>query len=629
MIIIGTAGHIDHGKSSIVKRLTNTDPDRLPEEKDRGMTIDLGFAFYPTSSGETIAFVDVPGHERFVKNMVAGAGGIDMVMLVVAADDGWMPQSEEHFQIVRLLNVRQGIIVINKIDLADNELLLLLEEEIKEKVADSFLNNAPIFPVSAETGEGFDDLKAYLEKVPKQVKAKKDIKKPRLYIDRSFVRPGIGGVVTGTLRGGELSVGQTVSIFPVGKEAKVRTLHSNNRDVETVTPGARTAASFTGVDKELLIRGGVVSRNIDIKSIRDNQHLAIAVELLPNAMVPLTDRREIQLIVGTTEVDGEIRMYNKNEIKPGEAGLIFVRPDEPMLSLIGDRCIVRLPTPMVTLGGGVVIDHLPHFPRKKHLDDYSYLNERIKPTLENVLLSEVKKQGIAKTDTLLQNADFASSAIDKKVKELWNKKTVEIFEGGIYLPDYLDTLVEKVVSKIRKFLDQKSHLRGLLYEQIIDISDFPEEKTALFLRYMLSNGTIVKQKEYYILTGTEVTLKGPVKTAYETIMEQLNEDRYHPPTLQKLASGGKFHKEAIRFILDSNQVYKCGSEFIFLFDVWDEIVAFIKEHLNEKNELTVADIKEKFDYSRKFTIPILEETDRIKLTERDGDIRVKGARFES
>ena len=232
MLVIGTAGHIDHGKSAIVKRLTGTDPDRLPEEKDRGMTIDLGFAFRDAADGERLAFVDVPGHERFVKNMVAGAGGIDAVMLVVAADDGWMPQSREHFQIVRLLGIRHGLVVINKIDLVESDWLELLEDDIRQKTAGSFLADAPIFRVSAVSGEGIEALAAHLDALPAMISAQRDIGKARLNIDRSFVLPGIGGVVTGTLRGGSLSVGQAVSIWPKRATGKIRSFRANNEEVK-------------------------------------------------------------------------------------------------------------------------------------------------------------------------------------------------------------------------------------------------------------------------------------------------------------------------------------------------------------------------------------------------------------
>ena len=323
MIVVGTAGHIDHGKSAIVKRLTGTDPDRLPEEKARGMTIDLGFAFLRTPDGEEIAFVDVPGHERFVKNMIAGAGGVDVVMLVVAADDGWMPQSQEHFEIIKLLGVKSGLIVINKIDLAESDWLEILKQDIRERVKDSFLANAPIFEVSAITGDGFDRLLAHLTGLPHTIKSRKDYGKARLFIDRSFVRPGIGGVVTGSLRGGKLSAGQTVTVWPSLNRGKIRSLQTHNDDLPSVGPGHRTAVSLTGIDKEDLRRGGVISDSTELEYLKEHDVFALSVELVKDAAVPIEDRRRVLIMLGTTEVEGEIRMFDRSEIKPASSGIAF------------------------------------------------------------------------------------------------------------------------------------------------------------------------------------------------------------------------------------------------------------------------------------------------------------------
>ncbi|MBD3403133.1 selenocysteine-specific translation elongation factor, partial [candidate division GN15 bacterium] len=376
MIVIGTAGHIDHGKSSIVRRLTGADPDRLPEEKQRGMTIDLGFAFHKTIGGQDLAFVDVPGHERFVKNMIAGAGGIDAVMLVIAADDGWMPQSQEHFQIVRLLGVRHGLVVINKCDLVQDDWLELLEADIAEKVDGTFLQDAPVLRVSAVTGDGFDQLTDQLNALASALSARRDFGKARLYIDRSFVRPGMGGVVTGTLRGGGLTTGQTVGIWPFRATARVRTLQSQGQDLDTVQPGHRTAVSFTGIEKEQLVRGGCVSDRTDLRYFADHPVLALNVEMLPEAAVSLQDGREVLLLLGTSEMTGEIRVFESDAIAPGQKGLAFFRPEEPMFGYVGDSCIIRLPTPMVTLGGGRLLDHMSRFPRRKELAGLAYLRER-------------------------------------------------------------------------------------------------------------------------------------------------------------------------------------------------------------------------------------------------------------
>ena len=400
MIVLGTAGHIDHGKSAIVRRLTGTDPDRLPEEKSRGMTIDLGFAFYHTPNEETIALVDVPGHERFVKNMIAGAGGIEGVMLVIAADDGWMPQSEEHFQIVRLLGVRRGLVVINKIDLVEPDWLTLLESEIRQKTVGSFLEDAPIFRVSAQTGDGFDELSDYLNTLPEHYAVDRYRRMARLYIDRSFVRPGMGGVVTGTLRGGNLAVGQPVSIWPEKKRARVRTLQSQNHDLQEAHPGQRTAVSFTGVEKESLVRGGVVSDFMDLEYFSQNPVLALTVELLKASPVSLTNRRRLTLLIGTTELDGDIRLLTDRSIEPGGKGVVFFRPDAPGLALVGDSGIVRLPSPMVTVGGARVLDHLSQYPRKRHHDRYAYLLTRNTDSTESTILTELTKMVLAPTGWL-------------------------------------------------------------------------------------------------------------------------------------------------------------------------------------------------------------------------------------
>lgn len=629
MLVVGTAGHIDHGKSSVVKRLTGTDPDRLPEEKARGLTIDLGFAFYQTPEGDTVAFVDVPGHERFVKNMVAGAGGIDAVMLVVAADDGWMPQSEEHFQIVRLLGVRRGLIVINKIDLVEPDWLELLENDIREKVRGTFLEKAPILKVSAHTGEGFGALSDQLNLLPAQVSAKRDIGKARLYIDRTFVRPGIGGVVTGTLRGGKFSVGQTITVWPAMKQAKIRSLHSNNREVTSAIPGQRTAVSFTGLDKEHLLRGGVISDLQDVRFFHDKPVLALSVEVLPSAIVSLTYRRRVLVIVGTTEVEGEVRLHDQKELKPGQSGMAFFKPDHPVYSLVGDHYIMRLPTPMVTVGGGRILDHLSLLPRKKDIKRYEYLKTRIPLTAGNLVDSELQKKVIVPLEEIAADSDFSRQDIETQVKKAWQDKKLDMFEGNVYHKEYMQQAVTAFEETLRSHLEDKSHLKGLTEEQIAEITGVSVQQAKLLTSFMISTGAMIRVRELYNLSGRGMSLKGVVKQAHDEIMDMFREAPYSPPFLTILAAKGKAHREAIKFIIDSAEGYKCGTDFIFPTEVWEEIVVFIKETISKAGRLAVADLKERFGFSRKFAIPILEETDRIKLTSREGDYRVRGERFES
>ncbi len=628
MLVVGTAGHIDHGKSSIVRRLTGTDPDRLPEEKSRGMTIDLGFAFYTTSNQDTIAFVDVPGHERFVKNMIAGAGGIDVVMLVIAADDGWMPQSEEHFHVVRLLGVQHGITVINKIDLVESDWLELLESEVSEKTKGSFLEDSPVFSVSAQTGAGFDALVAYLDTLHGTVEMRKDIGKARLSIDRSFVRPGFGGVATGSLRGGSFEVGQKVTIWPGSNKAKIRSLQSNAVDVEKALPGQRTAVSLTGIERDQLVRGGLISDRDNLDFFNTNFVLALHLELLPNALVEIEDRRRVLMIVGTTEVEGEIRLYHEKKIRPGEKGVIFFRPDHPTCCLIGDRFIMRLPTPMVTLGGGSVLDHLPQFPRRRAIDKFSYLFNRLDGSLVSLVHSEFEKSIFVREDHLLENADFSSNDIMRCVDRLVSEKKLVGYQNGFYSPVTMEKATEQLISEMSAYLKEKSHLHGMLSEQIQQVSSFDKPTTDLLVRFLIENMKLAKEDDIISLVGRDVHLSGEVKTAYDKVVKLLRDNPYAPPAIKEIVAGGKAYREAIRFILDSRRGHKCGADFIFLMKTWHEIVSYIREVLSENSEITLPQLRDRFGFTRKYAIPILEETDRLKLTRREENIRKRGEKFD-
>ncbi len=628
MIIVGTAGHIDHGKSSIVKRLTGTNPDRLPEEKERGMTIDLGFAFYKTSNNDTIAFVDVPGHERFVKNMIAGAGGIDVVMLVVAADDGWMPQSEEHFQVVRLLGVKHGLIVINKIDLVEKDWLELLEEDIKNKVAGTFLDNPKIFKVSSQTGEGFDQLESYLDSLINNVTIRKNINKPRLYIDRSFTQTGIGGVATGTLKGGNFNIGQQVNLWPSLESGKIKSLQSNGSSVETAIPGQRTALSITGINKSLLVRGGVITDSGDLQYFKHHSVLALSVELLGNAPVNIKDRRKAVLIVGTTEVEGELRLYDSKELKPSQSGIIFFKPDDPVYCHIGDRFILRLPTPMVTLGGGKVLDHLQHFPRQKQLKDYEYLNNRVSDNLQDLIVSEIDKMIMIKREDLLEYAAYSKSEMKKATDGLLKDNKLNVYNGLLYNPENINKTVSEYSDRIKKYFTKNPHLTKLTLQQLQQISIFEDDLAEKIIKYMVSESVLSKVDSNYNLSGQTTSLKGPVKKAYNEILSKLKTEKYTPPLLSKFAEQGKPYKDAIKYIIDTKQVYKCGSDFIFINEAWNDIIVYITQHIQKTGKLSLGDLRDKFNITRKFIIPILEETDRKKITKRDGDIRIAGEYFK-
>jgi len=511
MFVIGAAGHIDHGKSSLINRLTGIDPDRLPEEKRRGMTIDLGFAWYDMTDGQRIGIVDVPGHERFVRNMIAGTGGIDAVMLVVAADDGWMPQSQEHLQITKLLGIKYGLVVITKIDLVEKSWVDLVEEDLKEKLKGCFLEAAPVIKVSSITGEGFDVLKLEIEKLAGSITSREDIGKMRLYIDRAFVLAGLGGVVAGTLRGGVLKIGQEVAVFPARKRGKIRTMQSHNQQVELSYPGQRTAVSLTGIEKEELARGNVVSLPEIVENYPDDAVLALSVSVITEATVSVNDRRRLLMILGATEVEGEIRLFDKTAINPGENGIMFFRPFEPVLAFIGDRFILRLPTPQITIGGGIVLDLLSEMPRRKDIKRYIYLQEREDLACRNLIQSSLSKSLFVDHEKDFLFSNYSSSAIMATINEMIQNGICQMYDGKLFRPDDLKGVKDNIIAVLTSFFEAHPHIDGLSFDEIVALAKVGASTMEIIMRLMHDEKLLVKKKNRFDLPGREITVRGELK----------------------------------------------------------------------------------------------------------------------
>lgn len=627
MFIIGTAGHIDHGKSSLIIKLTGIDPDRLPEEKARGMTIDLGFAFYDTADGRRIGIVDVPGHERFVRNMIAGVGGIDAVVLVVAADDGWMPQSQEHFQITRLLGICDGLIALTKIDLVEPGWVDLVTEDIREKVRGTFLEKAPIIPVSSTGGEGFERLRSELEKLAARMVDRGDIGKPRLYIDRSFVISGMGGIVTGTLRGGGLVVGGEAAVFPDRRVGRVRTLQSHNLRVEKAEPGQRTAVSLTGIDKEYLKRGAVISTPQIVNNYPDSTILALSLEMLAEAPVIIRDGRRLLLIVGTTEVEGEVRVFDRGTLTPGQSGLVFFKPFEPVLTFVGDRYIVRLPTPAVTIGGGTVLDILDRFPRQKHMAGLAYLRERTDVSTETLIETELVKKGAVEPEIDFLFTNLPLSEAVSGVQKLAAAGRLVKQGPRYYEESRVADISRGFIEIMREAFKQRPHLNGLPVEQITAAGDRRRAATTPVLELMISRGELVRKGNLYDLPGREVTVTGELKKAADNLEQRLSDGALAPERLNDLVGGDRVKKEAMEYLILVGRAVKVSPDIAFHATHWERALKIIGEMLKKGEDLTVAALRERLDSTRKFVVPLLEETDRRKITRREGDIRVKGDSF--
>ncbi len=628
MFVLGTAGHIDHGKSSIIIRLTGIDPDRLPEEKQRGMTIDLGFAWYDTQDGGRIGIVDVPGHERFVRNMIAGAGGIDAVLLVIAADDGWMPQTQEHFQITRLLGIKYGIIALSKIDLVDPYWAEMVIDDIKEKVLGSYLEGAPILRVSSLSGEGFPRLRLEIDRLAARMVDREDIGKPRLYIDRSFILSGMGGVATGTLRGGRLSVGQEISIFPSKIRGKIRTLQSHNRQVEETFPGQRTAASFTGLDKELIIRGGVISSPEIIENYPESPFFAISINVIEESPFPIEDRRRLLMTLGTTEVEGEIRLMKEARIFPGQTTIAFFKPYSSVLAFIGDRFIFRLPTPQITVGGGEILGFVNSIPGRKGHRVPSFLNQRIELTPENLVASELSQSSFVDINRSLLHSNFSKAQIKSVIEKMESSGLIKNYSGKYYRPEVLVSLHSEIQSLMKTELDKRPHRDGLTIDQIAHLLGRGSSELVDVLELMITEGRLVRKKNHYDLPGRTITVKGELKQAADKIEQALIIGEFSPPGIEELISDDKTSREAFEYLVLSGKVVKTGGRLAFHTTSWNEMIKIIRQILDSDKELTVGFLREKLGSSRKFVVPVLEETDRLRLTERRGDIRVKGEKYD-
>ncbi len=627
MFVIGTAGHIDHGKSSMILRLTGIDPDRLPEEKARGMTIDIGFAYYDTDDGKRIGIIDVPGHERFVRNMIAGAGGIDAVILVIAADDGWMPQSREHLQITELLGIKYGFVALTKIDMVEPSWLDLVEDDIRDKIKDTFLAKAPIIRLSSTTGDGFDRLKEEINTLSQMVVEREDIGKPRLYVDRSFVLAGMGGVVAGTLRGGTLKVGDDIAVHPARKNGRVRSIQSHNQQVDLTSPGQRTSISLTGIDKEYLSRGNVIMTPELLDDYKDDIVLAMDVTVLPESPIVLDNRRRLLIILGTTEVEGEIRLLDK-PIPQGNHGIIFFKPFDPLFSFIGDRAVFRLPTPQVTIGGGTVLDIVNRFPRKKDKPSFAYLSERINLTAETLISSEFKKNTFVNAGRDFLRCNYSRNVIVEEINKLKNTSQLDEYEGAYYQPDSLQAQFDSISDGIKTYLSDNPHLDGVSIDIVAAQTGQTVKNIETILELMCHKNKLSKKGNRYDLPKREITVKGTVKQAADEINNKLIKNRFTPPLLKELIGDNKINREAFDYLLVTGQVVKIGNTLAFSKLAWNEILSLIRTTLNNGEILSVASLRAKMDSSRKFALPILEETDRLKITRREGDARIKGANFE-
>ena len=617
-VVIGLAGHIDHGKTALVKALTGVNTDSLTEEQKRGMTIDIGFAFLD----ENITLIDVPGHEKFVKNMMAGVSGVDVALLVIAADDGVMPQTKEHFEILNLLNIPVGVIAINKIDLADDDWLDLVELDISELVQGSFMENAPILKVSAETGDGVEELKATLLDICTSVPEKQDRGIFRLHVDRVFSMRGYGTVVTGTVNSGSLKAGETVEILPCEIKTKVRGLQSHGHDVQMVKTGDRAAINLQGVEKKQITRGSQIAEPGYIQSINE---VGVKLQLLSSSRKPIVQNQRIRIHLGTQEVMARVALTKGKSLQPGDGCPALLRLEHPMVATRGDKFIIRSFSPVVTIGGGEILEVLIE-------EKWKVLKGKLQSLFESPnsqqLLQLVQQEG-AKPMTLekLQyRLGISIEQINKIVEEneafFW---LVHKQGKWILTHEQWDELQNRVQNFINEYHKKNPFQAGAQKEEIRQNLDCEENILDVLLQKMQDDKTIIQEGKVWHNPEFTVTLSNEEDALQSNLLSQLNEEGFTSSNLSQLSKKTGNSKDKLMRLLtiaeQQGKLLRINGSLMFTQTNFLKLQKKVAQHFTNHSEMSVSEFKELAETSRKYAVPLLEYFDKKKITFREGNSR--------
>ncbi len=631
-VVLGTAGHIDHGKTTLVKALTGIDTDRLKEEKERGITIELGFAHLTLPSGAHLGIVDVPGHERFVKNMVAGASGVDLVALVVAADEGVMPQTREHLEICELLGVKTGVVVVTKRDLVDEEWLELVKEDIAEALRGTFLEGAPMVAVSAVTGEGIPELIQVLDELVAKIPDRPAEGPFRLPVDRVFVIKGFGTVVTGTAISGKLRVGEEVSVYPRELPARIRRIQVHGEDQDFAEAGQRTALNLQGLEKEDVERGDVVAHP---GVLRPSLILDLDLRYLSSAPKPLLHNTRVRFHIGTSEVLGRIVLFGTDKVEPGERALCQIRLEEPVVCWRGDHFVIRSYSPMVTVGGGRVLNPVARKRKRsqrRQLEELALLRDG---SLEEIILyhlRQAEEMGLPLEEIALRVSVFgeALEEVLKRLKEHGKVKEVRTEGRRLFLArEIYEELKEEILERLRKYHEKFPLKPGIPKEDLrqrlpsgLDPRVFEE-----MLAELAKQGKIVQEREIVRLASHRIVLAEEQEELKRRIEREFLRAGFQPPdkdeVLSRFRDQGPLAVEIFNLLLQEGRLVKLKDDLVFHAKVLEEAKKLATDFLKKHGEMAVGDFRKLTGgASRKYLIPLLEYLDREKVTIRVGDKRV-------
>jgi selenocysteine-specific elongation factor len=614
MFVLGTAGHIDHGKSLLIKALTGIDPDRLQQEKERGMTIELGFAWLKLPSGREVGIVDVPGHERFVKNMLAGVGGIDLALLIVAANEGVMPQTREHLAILDLLEVSRGIAVITKKDLVDDELLTLVRMEVEEVLNSTSLAGASVMTVSALNGEGLPELTQKIDELLDTTQPKTDLGRPRLSVDRIFTMAGSGTVVTGTLIDGELSVGQEIEIVPSGLKSRLRGLQTHKSKIDKATPGSRVAANLVGINKSQLIRGDVVTIPGWLKP---SKMVTVKLRLISYLQRPIRHGTTVSFHTGASETMAKVRLLEGDELAPGDSTWAQLSLDRPVAVVKGDHYIIR--SPMETLGGGVIVEAGAKRLRRFRPEVIQNLRAREEGSADEAVLALLEAKQPRELKSLVTQSNLPDKETVTIVEYLVQQgKIVSMGEGTRRLLFTLGgwkSLTEKVVKTLEEYhrkYPARSGMPGLELSNRLKLGAYAP--TAL--ENLAARKVIVEESGQYRLPSHAIKLTATQQTKLYAFLEALTNNPYAPPS--ELIP----EPDLLNMLVGQGKVIRISDAVVFSVPVYADMVARITAQIKDAGKVGLAEVRDMFGTSRKYAQALLEYLDGQKITRRVGDDRV-------
>ena len=629
-VIIGTAGHIDHGKTTLVKALTGRNTDRLKEEQERGISIELGFTYFDLPSGQRAGIIDVPGHEKFIKNMLAGVIGIDIVLLVVAADEGIMPQTVEHLAILDILGIKRGIVVLTKSDLVDEEWMELVEDEIQSAVEGTFLENSNIVRVSSTKRSGIDEVIRLIDEYSEELEEKELNDMPRLPVDRVFTISGFGTVVTGTLLSGKYKVGDEIQVFPGDKTARIRTLQVHDQDAEVAFGGQRVAINLAGIKTDDVHRGSVIA---PINSMKDTMMVDVKIKLLKSIDRVIENRTRLKLYIGTEEILCRIVLLDKEDLKPGEGAYAQLRLENRIVAKRGDRFILRFYSPMFTIGGGEILEPNPE--KKKRFDTKSIEELRIKETgnskdiLEKIIQLKSKdfpslKEISTETAMLEENLNKDLELLVLECKIIIFTATKDIYPIHI---EHFDKLKKIIIEEIRLFHERYPLRLGMPKEEVRSrILKKAKTKVAdQFIQNLVDNNLIGQTNDLLKILGISPSYSKDQLKIRAAILDKLALNEFLPPKKEELILDLGVSRDDVDEVFNAlfinKELYKINDEVYLLSNSYDKALVLLKEYISINKSISIGEFRDLLNTNRKVSLGLLEYLDQIKITKRDGEKR--------